>query len=130
MEEKCPRCGAILENGVCPYCGYESTEQKEDNRVNDSGTTIIQTVVPVQDAPKQESVINVRVVSTKSRMVTLLLCLFFGILGAHRFYTGKFVSGIIYLFTGGLLMFGWAFDLFMILIGGFNDSQGLPVKEW
>ncbi|MCZ7679657.1 MAG: TM2 domain-containing protein [Sandaracinaceae bacterium] len=36
----------------------------------------------------------------------------FGFLGAHRFYYGKKVSGVIYLFTLGLLGVGWLFDLF------------------
>lgn len=36
----------------------------------------------------------------------------FGFLGAHRFYYGKKVSGVIYLCTLGLLGIGWIFDLF------------------
>lgn len=36
----------------------------------------------------------------------------FGFLGAHRFYYGKKVSGVIYLCTLGLLGVGWLFDLF------------------
>lgn len=35
----------------------------------------------------------------------------FGFLGAHRFYFGKKVSGVIYMFTLGLLGVGWIFDL-------------------
>lgn len=35
-----------------------------------------------------------------------------GFLGAHRFYYGKRVSGVLYLCTLGLLGFGWFFDLF------------------
>lgn len=36
----------------------------------------------------------------------------FGFLGAHRFYYGKKVSGVVYLCTLGLLGVGWVFDLF------------------
>lgn len=36
----------------------------------------------------------------------------FGFLGAHRFYYGKKISGVIYLCTLGLLGIGWLFDLF------------------
>ena len=38
----------------------------------------------------------------------------FGFIGAHRFYYGKTMSGIIYFFTLGLLGIGWIIDLFLI----------------
>jgi len=37
-----------------------------------------------------------------------------GLMGAHRFYFGKRVSGTIWFFTGGLLGIGWLVDLFLI----------------
>ena len=40
-----------------------------------------------------------------------LLLTFLGYLGAHRFYMGKIVTGLLWLFTGGLLGFGWLYDL-------------------
>ena len=38
----------------------------------------------------------------------------FGFLGAHRFYYGKQVTGVIYFFTLGLFFIGWIIDLFLI----------------
>jgi len=38
----------------------------------------------------------------------------FGFMGAHRFYFGKPVTGIIWFFTLGLLLIGWIIDLFLI----------------
>lgn len=35
-------------------------------------------------------------------------------MGAHRFYFGKQVSGVIWFFTLGLLGIGWLIDLFLI----------------
>ncbi len=46
-----------------------------------------------------------------STLVGYLLWLF-GFLGAHRFYFGKKISGIVYFFTLGLFGVGWLFDLF------------------
>jgi TM2 domain-containing membrane protein YozV len=42
-----------------------------------------------------------------------LACLF-GFCGIHRFYVGKPVSGLIWLFTFGLLYIGQFIDLFLI----------------
>jgi TM2 domain-containing membrane protein YozV len=38
----------------------------------------------------------------------------FGFIGAHRFYYGKQVTGVIWFFTLGLLFVGWIIDLFLI----------------
>lgn len=37
-----------------------------------------------------------------------------GIFGAHRFYYGKPLTGLLWLLTGGLLLIGWIVDLFLI----------------
>ena len=42
-----------------------------------------------------------------------LLC-FTGFFGVHRFYTGRWVTGLIWIFTGGLLLVGQIVDLFLI----------------
>lgn len=50
----------------------------------------------------------------------LWLCCCFGLCGLHRFYVGKPVSGLLWLFTIGLLGFGQLFDL--LLIPGMIES--------
>lgn len=43
--------------------------------------------------------------------VAWLLLVFLGIFGVHRFYMGKWLSGLIYLLSGGLLGLGYLYDL-------------------
>lgn len=39
-----------------------------------------------------------------------ILLTFLGLFGIHRFYMGKWISGIIYLLTGGLFAVGYIYD--------------------
>jgi TM2 domain-containing membrane protein YozV len=68
--------------------------------------------------------------SKKSRLAALLFCLFLGGLGIHRFYVGKIGTGIIWLFTLGLLGIGALIDLILIAAGAFKDKEGKNVVEW
>ena len=65
----------------------------------------------------------------KSWIVTILLCLFLGMFGIHRFYTGKTKSAIIQLLTlGGVGI--WTFiDLIVIANQKFQDTNGNEIKE-
>ena len=51
----------------------------------------------------------------KNKWVALLLCLFFGYFGAHKFYEGKVGMGLLYLFTGGLFFVGVIIDFIVLL---------------
>jgi TM2 domain-containing membrane protein YozV len=50
---------------------------------------------------------------THSKVIGYVLWLV-GFTGAHRFYYGRQITGIIWLFTGGLFLIGWIVDLFLI----------------
>jgi len=50
---------------------------------------------------------------THSILIGYLLWIF-GFIGAHRFYYGKQISGVIWFFTLGLFFIGWIVDLFLI----------------
>lgn len=54
---------------------------------------------------------------SSKRLILLLLCIFGGGLGLHRFYRGEIVWGIVYLCTGGLFLIGWFYDIFRIATG-------------
>jgi TM2 domain-containing membrane protein YozV len=43
-----------------------------------------------------------------------ILLTFLGVLGIHRFYLGKWITGILYLLTGGLLGLGLLYDLWTL----------------
>ncbi len=44
----------------------------------------------------------------------LWACCFIGLCGIHRFYSGRWITGLIWVFTGGLLLVGQVVDLFLI----------------
>lgn len=50
----------------------------------------------------------------RSLVVAYGLWFVWGLLGAHRFYLGKPVTGFVFLLTGGLMGLGWLYDLFTL----------------
>lgn len=62
-------------------------------------------------------------------LVTLLLCLFLGGLGVHRFYVGKIGTGILQLITLGGCGIWTLIDLVMILTGSFKDKDGNVIQN-
>ena len=68
--------------------------------------------------------------STKSRLITSVLAICLGTFGAHRFYTGKTKTGLLYLFTIGLFGIGYIIDVVYTLCGIFTDSDNKLVYFW
>jgi TM2 domain-containing membrane protein YozV len=68
--------------------------------------------------------------SDKRILPAFLLCFFFGVFGAHRFYVGKIGSAVAQLLTiGGLGI--WALvDLIILACGGFTDATGNKITAW
>lgn len=128
--EFCPECGTIVSNEVgmvnkaqvdfggyrgktkiCKKCGDEMPEDAFyclncGNSFDDQHIEF--------ETNKQH--INMQTGIWKSKWIALVLCVFLGWLGIHRFYEGKIFTGIIYLFTFGIFGIGWIIDIIRIAL--------------
>lgn len=101
----CTQCGSQIESRAkfCASCGAQIVAGSSSNAIQ---TTTI---------PGEKS--------DKSAVTALLLCIFLGSLGIHRFYVGKVKTGILMLLTGGGLGIWTLIDLIRIACCDFRDSQ-------
>ena len=91
---------------VCPKCGKQVEELKSAQPnvvINNTNTNANVNTIRGYGRPK-------------NKWVSFFLCLFFGMIGAHKFYEGKVGTGILYLFTLGLCGIGWVIDTIAILL--------------
>jgi TM2 domain-containing membrane protein YozV len=113
----CQKCGKELPDqaSFCPSCGHPAhPEVRGETRAAGMG--------PGYSAEKPVSPFN--------RLVTLLLCIFVGALGVHRFYVGKIGTGVAMIFTLGGLGIWVLVDFIMIIVGSFRDANGRYVLDW
>ncbi|WP_110687864.1 NINE protein [Salinicola aestuarinus] len=73
-------------------------------------------LIPAMD---RQADLRFRAGSTSYTLAWVLLT-FLGVFGVHRLYMGKWVTGIIYLFTGGLFLVGVLYDFWTL-----NDQISL-----
>lgn len=119
----CPRCGFAFNAppawvGPCPRCTRPSQPPRGMYTQPPASGPIPLMYPPQQVYP---------VAQQKGWLVTLLLCLFLGWFGIHRFYTGHTAIGVFQLLTCGGFFFWTLIDLVLILAGGYKDSRGLPL---
>ena len=67
--------------------------------------------------------------SRKPKATAFLLCLLFGWLGIHRYYLGRYKSGILYTLTFGFFFIGVLVDLYLIATNEMTDSKGRYVTR-
>ncbi len=105
----CANCGKEIpeQASFCPSCGAPARPR---------------TIAPGASPEKP--------MSPRSRLAALLLCIFLGGLGVHRFYVGKIGTGVAMIFTLGGLGIWVLVDLIMIIVGEFKDIEGRHVLDW
>lgn len=88
-------------------------------------------------------------ISKEKKLTLLLLCWLFGLLGVHRSYTDKYLTGIfqllLWVLAGvlslskseilpfipiGLLFLWWVVEIMRIIMGKFTDKEGKPIIDW
>lgn len=99
--------------------GYQAISHHYPNLV-----TTLEEADPLLAQSLHGQAVKRRRVSTKSKMTAFILCLIFGIFGAHRFYAHRNVSAVIMTLSLGGLGIWWAFDCFLVICGLFKDEQG------
>lgn len=52
----------------------------------------------------------------RNKWISFLLCILLGYIGAHKFYEGKILFGLIYLFTFGIFGIGVLVDAIILLL--------------
>ncbi len=107
--------------------GYNQSYQPQQTYTPQQSYNPQQPVYMDNIIPQQPD--NLAQVSPKSKVATLILAIFLGWLGIHRFYAGRYISGIVYLFTYGVFYCGWILDIILIIMGKFKDKNGLPIQK-
>lgn len=109
----CLNCGKTVEEDkdFCPSCGayipWELINPQRKEYANNR-----QEEMPTYRYNQQA---QAHPDSAKNKWVSLVLCFFLGVFGAHRFYEGKVGTGLLYLFTGGFCGIGVFVDLIILL---------------
>lgn len=101
----------------CPHCGAPVPQSAQSTP---QGQTT-QVTVNIQGAQTDAE--------PKDWLTALLLAIFLGVLGIHRFYTGHIGIGIVQLLTAGGCGIWTLIDIIMIATGSFKDKNGLPLKK-
>lgn len=110
----CKHCGnpIPIDAVLCTHCGRQVEELKGNSEqpqivINNSNTN--------SNVNQNTNVNGFVSGKQKNKWVALILCIFLGLLGGHKFYEGKIGMGILYIFTGGLLGIGVIIDFIVIL---------------
>lgn len=113
----CSKCGKEIDNDaiICPLCGV-ATQNFNTVQKNSQPQVVINNTNTNTNVNKNSNVTGIEVGRrVKNKWIALLLCIFLGCFGAHKFYEGKNGMGILYLFTIGILGVGVIIDFIVLL---------------
>lgn len=112
----CVGCGVPPKKGknFCQHCGSETNSAAD---------------VCVKCGVKLATEVNEGDEGGKDWLTALLLSIFLGVLGIHRFYTGHIAVGVIQLLTFGGCGLWALIDIILIAAGSFKDKKGNPLKR-
>lgn len=104
----CSECGQKIaaKAVICPHCGCQVAKPESAPNITINNSNQNQNNQAANAALARHM---------KNKWVAVLLCIFLGAIGGHKFYEGKIGMGILYLFTGGLLGIGVIVDLITLL---------------
>ena len=104
----CSHCGQQIPAAavICSHCGCQVQSIQQAAQPN--------IVINNANTNTNTNIVGGRGGKRLSKWTAFFLCLFLGFLGAHKFYEGKNVMGIIYLLTFGIFGIGWFIDLIAI----------------
>ncbi len=110
----CKFCGAKIpiQAVICPHCGGQVEELKTQQQNNGMPGNIV--INNNNDNKNTNTMRGGHRSKECNKWVALILCIIFGVFGAHKFYEGKIGMGILYLFTMGLGLIGVVVDIIII----------------
>ena len=102
----CKSCGQKLDKKavVCPNCGCKVESMANRGAAASQKENINQNVNAGMVKGK-----------AKNKWVSILLLIFLGYLGVHKFYEGKVGMGVLYIFTLGIFGIGLIVDFIILL---------------
>ncbi len=105
----CKNCASKIpmDAHICPYCGEKI----------DQTNKIVEEVKETEEETHdwRESIFGFQKRGSFYKWITLLLAIFLGWLGIHKFYERKFYMGLLYMVTGGFCGVGVILDIITLL---------------
>lgn len=136
--QRCEFCEAQGGFNYCPKCGSGTTDTDSVCSVCATPLHRIQTNYIPGPPPAQQTQTSQQPTYTINNnedddrsdfLVTLLLNIFLGYMGVHRFYTGHVWIGVIQFLTGGGCGVWYMIDMIMIAMGSYTDARGRKLKR-